>query len=120
MIKSQHKRTAVALMFQKVFLEIPNVPLGTVFADSHMLHCEQIQIKYSHAYYQSVNHLLTSGMVPWCQSEEPNKVKSVHNCGIVFPANFQVRCSECDNGRTHLRISSDRAIYLSVTYRYTE
>ena len=69
---------------------------------------------------QSVNQPLTSDMVPWCQSEKPYKVKSVHNCGIALPANFQVRCSECDNGRTHLHISSDRAIYQSVTYRYTE
>ena len=31
MIKIQHKRTAVALM---VFLEIPNVSLGTVFTET--------------------------------------------------------------------------------------
>ena len=36
-------------------------------------------MEYSHAYYQSVNHLLTSGMVPslpWCQSEEPKLIRS--------------------------------------------
>ena len=40
------------------------------------------------------------------QSEEPNKVKLVHNCGIVFPANYHVKCLECSNSRTHLCISS--------------
>ena len=34
MTKSQYKRTAVASMFKMVFLKIPNVPLGTVFAET--------------------------------------------------------------------------------------
>ena len=44
--------------------------------NNHIWHWEQIQNEYSHAYYQSVNHLLTSGMVPWCQSEEPKLIRS--------------------------------------------
>ena len=34
MTKTKHKRTAVASMFQMVFLEIPNVPLGIVFTET--------------------------------------------------------------------------------------
>ena len=33
MTKTQHQGTAVASMFQMVFLEIPNVLKGTVFAE---------------------------------------------------------------------------------------
>ena len=34
MTKTQHRKTAVALMFQNVFLEIPNVLIGTVLAET--------------------------------------------------------------------------------------
>ena len=49
---------------------------------------EQIRIERKQASYQNISRLLTPGMVPWCWSEAPDKIESIHNHNIVFSAIF--------------------------------
>ena len=48
-----------------------------------------------------------SGVVPWCQSEVPDKVKSVHNCNIAFAASFNAKSETMAEPPTYIFRQSD-------------
>ena len=59
MTKTRHKRTAVASMFQMVFLKIPNVPKGMVFTEqvTFVMSMNQYEVSLVNSYTMGTSDL---------------------------------------------------------------